>query len=122
MFTQTWKKYLPVITILIKRSVVAEQTLDMNVIDFTKASGGRKTKLSFSNLELNNGKINTVIKQTPLATDLAVTLQENTTTKKLLENQNLVFSMNNNCQLTIVNNTPATEEEVEEPIEKIEES
>ena len=44
MFLQTWNRYLPVIKILLKRSVNAEQTLDMNSSDFQRASGGKKIK------------------------------------------------------------------------------
>jgi len=40
MFTPTWNKYLPIIKILLKRSVNAEQTLDMNSTDFQRAAGG----------------------------------------------------------------------------------
>ena len=34
MFLQTWKKYLPVIILLMKRSEKGEQVLDMNYTDF----------------------------------------------------------------------------------------
>jgi hypothetical protein len=42
MFVQTWIKYLPVIKILLKRSVNGDQTLAMNASDFQRAAGGRK--------------------------------------------------------------------------------
>ena len=42
MFLQTWNRYLPVIKILLKRSVNAEQTLDMNSSDFQRASVEKK--------------------------------------------------------------------------------
>ena len=47
MFLQTWSKYLPVIKILLKRSINAQQTLDMNSTDFQRASGGKKVKFTF---------------------------------------------------------------------------
>jgi len=37
MFTQTWKKYLPVILIMLKRSVNGDQSLSMNHTDFIAA-------------------------------------------------------------------------------------
>ena len=40
MFLQTWKKYLPVIILLMKRSEKGEQVLDMNYTDFQRATGG----------------------------------------------------------------------------------
>lgn len=109
MFTQTWKKYLPVITILLKRSSVSEQTLNMNHTDFERASGGRKTKFSFSQLLLNKGRLNISEKQNPLAKELAVLLQEEEATRRILSDQQFEISMNNYFQLTIKNTTPLPE-------------
>jgi hypothetical protein len=58
MFSQVWKKYLPVIMILLKRSVNGDQSLSMNPSDFQRAAGGRKIKYSFTNLQLINARIN----------------------------------------------------------------
>ena len=60
-----------------KRSAKGEQVLDMNFTDFERASGGKKVKFSFSNLILNNGRSDPEQKNSPLATDLIVALQEN---------------------------------------------
>ncbi len=108
MFTQTWKKYLPVITILLKRSATtSEETLGMNYTDFERATGGRKIKFSFSQLQLNKGRMNSEIKQNPLAKEFADLLREDETTRKLIAGQYLEFSLNNDLKLTIKNNTPA---------------
>ncbi|MDP4262534.1 MAG: hypothetical protein Q8941_08380 [Bacteroidota bacterium] len=105
MFTQTWKKYLPVIAILLKRSVNGEQTLKMNHTDFERAAAGRKIKFSFSNLQLNNGRLNTMAKHTPIVKEFAQLLQEHELTRGLLRNQDLEFMMTNDFQLLIRNNT-----------------
>lgn len=120
MFTQTWKKYLPVIAILIKRSASADQTLSMNHTDFERAAGGRKIKYSFSQLQLNNGRINTAIKQAPLAKEFAELLQEDELTRRLLPGHQFEFSLSNDFQLTIRNNTPVPEpaSETEQPQEE----
>lgn len=116
MFTQTWKKYLPVIAILLKRSATTSQeTLDMNYTDFERATGGRKIKFSFSQLQLNKGRINSEIKQNPLAKEFADLLREDETTRKLIAGQYLEFSLNNDLKLTIKNNTPAMAEAAAEP-------
>lgn len=112
MFTQTWKKYLPVITILMKRSVNGEQTLSVNNTDFQRAAGGRKIKFSFSNLQLDNGRINNTSKHTPLARELAVVLQEDEQTRKLMQKQQLEFSMSGDFTVHIKNNTPPAEPEM----------
>lgn len=109
MFSQTWKKYLPVITILIKRAISAEQVMSMNNTDFERAAGGRKIKFSFSHLQLNKGRVNTEVKHTPFARELATVLQEDDITKMLIADQFLEFSLNNNFQLTIRNTAPVEE-------------
>ena len=106
MFSQVWKKYLPVIVILMKRSANGEQSLSMNPSDFQRAAGGRKIKYSFANLHLTNGRINNTVKHQPLAREFAVTLQEDEMIRKILPQKHFEFSMNNSFQLVIKNNTP----------------
>lgn len=103
MFSQVWKKYLPVIIILLKRSATGDQVLDMNHTDFTRAAGGRKVKFSFNVLQVNKGRINTLVKHSPFAREFALVLQEDEITRKLIKEMNLEFSMNNSSQLTIRN-------------------
>jgi len=109
MFTQTWKKYLPVIAIMIKRSASGPQILSLNHTDFERAAGGRKVKFTFSNLVLNNGRIQNLNKQNPLAKEFGETMQENAPTKQLLLQQELEFSMSGSFQLTIKNHTVVEE-------------
>jgi hypothetical protein len=114
MFRQNWKKYLPVVTILMKRSSTGEQTLNMNHTDFERAAGGRKIKFTFTDLLVDNGRINYNSKHSALAKDLLLSLQENEQTRKLLQNQQFEFSMNKEFQLIIKNNTPAPEPKADE--------
>ena len=111
MFSQVWKKYLPVIVILMKRTVNGDQTLSMNPSDFQRAAGGRKIKYSFANMQLINGRINNTVKHQPLAREFAVILQEDETIRKMLQLKHFEFSMNNSFQLSIKNNTPQAEPE-----------
>ena len=109
MFKPTWRKYLPVMTILLKRSTGSEQVLNMNHTDFERAVAGRKTKFSFSQLQLNNGKINSEVKHNPIAKELAELLQEDSSTMRILSGKRYEFEMNNDFQLVIRNNTPVLE-------------
>lgn len=114
MFTQTWNKYLPVIKILINRSITGKQTLGMNRTDFERAAGGRKVKYSF-HFFLQNGRIQNKTNLTPLARELAALLYENEITKKIVRGQELEFSMSSDFQLTIKNVTPPPVEEEPAP-------
>ena len=112
MFLQTWKKYLPVIILLMKRSEKGEQqVLDMNFTDFQRATGGKKTKLTFSSLQLTNGRTNYDANNTQLAKDLILVLQENEQTGAMLKNKQFEFSVNSSYQLTIRNSTVAEQKE-----------
>lgn len=105
MFTHTWKKYLPVILFLMKRSARGEQTLDMNVIDFERAAGGKKIALKFSPITLNNGRLDQNAEHPVLVTDLILVLQQSKPAEILMQHQQFNFSMNVNCQLMISNMT-----------------
>jgi len=105
MFIQTWNKYLPIIKILFKRSVAAEQTLAMNSTDFQRAAGGRKVKYSFS-IVLVKGRIQNSDAPPPLAKDLVAALQQDDVTRSFIRQNELELSMNNSFQLTIKNTTP----------------
>jgi hypothetical protein len=104
MFSQTWKKYLPVITLFLKRvSTNPEQVLSLNNTDFERAAGGRKVKNSFTHLQINKGRINNEAKQSNVAKELGYMLKEEETTKYIIANLFLEFSMNNDYKLTIRN-------------------
>jgi hypothetical protein len=101
MFTQTWKKYLPVIILLLKKTNAEQQVLSMNHTDFERAAGGRKIKYSFSDLELNKGRINSLTKHAPLAKELAAVLQEDENASRLLAMGHYNFAMGNDLKLLI---------------------
>ncbi len=114
MFTQTWKKYLPVIALLLKRSDDGEQTLNLNHTDFERAAGGRKIKFSFTQLEIIKGRVSSNSKQTPVAKELAMVLQEDTVIAALIAGLNLEFSMSNDFRMVIKKSNIVAEAVVEE--------
>jgi hypothetical protein len=114
MFTQTWNKYLPIIKILMKRSVTGPQTLDMNQTDFQRAAGGRKVKFTFT-VTLHKGRIQNVTSPPPLARELSLILQEDDMTRQLVRQQDYEFSLNSGFQLTIKNNALPASDTTTEP-------
>jgi hypothetical protein len=101
MFNQVWKKYLPVITILVKRSASGDQQLAMNHLDFERAAGGRKVKFSFSRLKLNKGRLESGSTHAAHAKELVTVLQEDPFMGKYIKERNLEFSMSLSFQLSI---------------------
>jgi hypothetical protein len=115
MFVQTWNKYLPVIRILLKRSLNGDQSLAMNQSDFQRAAGGKKVKYIFS-ISLLNTRIRGAESTTPLAADLVTALQQDSVTNKFLRENEADFSMNNSFQLSIKNVTPVGGRAVRETV------
>jgi hypothetical protein len=110
MFIQTWNKYLPIIKILLKRSVHSEQTLDMNSTDFQRAAGGRKVKYSFAIL-LVKGRPQNIDAPPPVAKDLIAALQQDDVSNKFIRQNQLEINMTSGFKLHIRNTTPAPEPE-----------
>lgn len=113
MFTQTWRKYLPVIQILLKRSAQGDQSLQMNHTDFERAAAGRKIRYSFSNLELVKARMSNQSKQPPFAKEFAAFLLEDENMKRYLMDKHVEFSMTNNFSLSIKQHIQATEPEAD---------
>lgn len=109
MYTYTWKKYLPVIKILLKRSATAEQTVSLNRTDFEKTTKLRKPACSFA-VEIVRGRLNAINQSVP-AKDLVGILQEDETARALLRQYHYAISLNSDFLLSIKNITPPVEEE-----------
>lgn len=116
MYTHIWNKYLPVIKILLKKSVAGEQKMGLNRTDFEKGNKTRKPACSF-NVELTNGRFNT-ISQSAAAKDLVTVLLEDEIAKPLLRQNHYKISLNSDFQLTITNTTPVAEAAISESEEQ----
>jgi len=112
MYTYTWKKYLPVIRILLKRSAGTEQTVSLNRTDFEKTTKLRKPACSFS-VEVRKGRLSPLDKSVP-ARDLVGILQEDDTARNLLQQHQYAISLNTDFLLSIKNTTPVATEAAEE--------
>lgn len=106
MFTLTWKKYLPVIHILLKKVSREKQTLQMNETDFKRAAGGRKIKFSFSSMHVKNGKVLSSSTLSPVAKELGTLLQESDITRYMIRELQVEFSLDNSFLLTIKDARP----------------
>jgi hypothetical protein len=110
MYTSVWSKYLQIIRIVMKRSLVAEQVLVLNAPDFERAGMKRKSGYKFS-FGLKDGKLKNVIIDLPLASDLASVLLEDRAVKELIQSNEFHFSLSPKYELTI-RHIPQTIEKV----------
>jgi hypothetical protein len=123
MYVHVWNKYLPIIKILMKKSAAGNQTLDLNRIDFERAGSGRKAGYKFL-IEMVQGRVANVISGSPLASDLAMVLLQDSASRTILASNDINLSLNTKFQLAIVNKNlatevpPAAESKEEQPAEK----
>lgn len=107
MYTYTWKKYLPVIRLLLKKSAAGEQILSLNRTDFEKTTKLRKPTCSFS-MELLRGRLLILNPPVP-AKDLLEILMQDSVTLALLRKYHYTISLNSDFQLKINNLSPQEE-------------
>jgi hypothetical protein len=106
MFVYVWNKYLPVLRILLKRSINGEQTLNMNASDFQRAAGGRKLKFSFS-IALHSGRLQTMDNPPPIAREFVTVLEQDEQIRRFLREHDVEFSLTNGFQLMVKSVTPS---------------
>jgi hypothetical protein len=100
MYKQVCNKYLPVIRILIKRSLSADQTLNLNATDFERASAGRKAGYKFS-MGFSNGRLSSTVSTSPVAKDLQETLLQDELIKDCFKQNDYLVEMTPKFLLTI---------------------
>lgn len=119
MYNHIWKKYLPIIRILLKKSATGgDQVLNLNRVDFERAGTGRKAGYKFT-IEFTDGKVGNVISGSTLAMHLASVILEDDSAKQILIESNYEVSLNTKFQLSIKNtSTEATDEAASKKREK----
>lgn len=108
MYTYTWKKYLPVIRLLLKKSASGEQSLTLNRTDFEKSTKLRKPVCSFA-VEIARGRFRTFNPIAP-AKDLLEVLTLDSIAMTLLRKYQYAISLSSDFQLTIKDITPTASE------------
>lgn len=97
-YLSIWKKYLPVIRIMLKKSVVEDQPLSINKIDFETVGERGGSGYSF-NLEIEKGKVMKGISGTAVARDLFKTLKDDQQVKDFMADKKINIKMSKSFQL-----------------------
>jgi hypothetical protein len=100
MYTQIWNKYLPIIRILLKRSLTADQVLNLNTTDFERAGAARKSGYKFA-IHFVNSRVDNIISASPLAKDLAAVLLDDSVVRELFSRNDYDITMNAKFHLAI---------------------
>ncbi len=96
----TWKRYLPVIRLHLKKSIAEDQSFKLNITDFESAGDRGKSGYTFS-LVMNNGKVTNNISSSAVARDLYEALRSDETIKAMLLDKTIKISVGKSFLLTI---------------------
>jgi hypothetical protein len=116
LFLSAWKKYIPVIRILIKKSATETQVLNMNRTDFekdVKRKSGYKFVVNFI-----GGKPDIIVAGSEIIQSFITALLSDEIVSQLLLKKSYSFMLNSKYQLEIKNNI-IQEEITTEPVEEI---
>ena len=98
----TWKRYLPVIRLHLKKSLNEDQSFKLNITDFESAGDRGKSGYTFS-LAMDNGKVTNNISSSSVARDLYEALKSDDTIKAMLLERSIKISVGKSFMLTIKN-------------------
>lgn len=102
-YLTVWNKYVPVIRIVLKKSVVEEQSFNLNRIDFERAGGTRKSGYKFV-VNFIGTRPDTILAGNELVQSFIYALQNDEAVYQLLIKSNYTFTLNTKYQLQIKNN------------------
>lgn len=91
-YLTTWKKYIPVIRLHLKRSLNEDQSFKLNITDFESAGDRGKSGYSF-NIAMENGKPTNNISGSAVARDLYEALKNDEGTKAFLQDKTVKISV-----------------------------
>jgi hypothetical protein len=104
-FLALWTKYLPVMRILLKKSVAEEQQVSLGKMELQSADNRKNANYSF-NMEIVKGKIENGIGAAAIGKDLFYILSNDSTVKSFMHDKNISIQMTRTAQLTF-KTTPA---------------
>jgi hypothetical protein len=99
-YLATWKKYLPVIRLHLKRSLTEEQSFKLNITDFESAGDRGKSGYTF-NITMENGKVTNNISGSAVARDLFEMLKTDDIVKAFLQDRHVKISVGKSFLLSI---------------------
>lgn len=102
-YLQTWKKYIPVIRLYLKKSLTEDQQFKLNITDFESAGDRGKSGYTF-NLQMENGKVTNNISGSAVARDLFELLKADEIIKAFLQEKSVKISVGKSFMLTIKTN------------------
>ncbi len=99
-YLTTWKRYLPVIRLHIKKSLNEDQQFKLNIQDFESAGDRGKSGYTF-NITLENGRVTNNISGSAVARDLYEALKSDDAIKAMVQDKSIKISVGKTFILSI---------------------
>jgi hypothetical protein len=99
-YLTTWRRYIPVIRLHLKKSFNEEQSFKLNITDFESAGDRGKSGYTF-NITMENGKVTNNISGSAVARDLYEALKTDEASKALLQDKSIKISVGKSFVLSI---------------------
>jgi hypothetical protein len=100
MFLALWTKYLPVIRILLKKSVKEEQQVSLGKLELQSADSRKNANYTFS-ITIVNGKVENGIGGKPIGKDLFSILNNDLMVSDFMQDKTITISLGKNSLLTL---------------------
>ncbi|SDD25614.1 hypothetical protein SAMN05216464_101224 [Mucilaginibacter pineti] len=99
-YLTTWKRYMPVIRLHLKKSLTEDQQFKLNITDFESAGDRGKSGYTF-NITMENGKVTNNISGSAVARDLFEAIKGDEAFKALLQDKSVKISVGKSFMLSI---------------------
>src|ERR1700754_2352503 len=99
-YLTTWKRYMPVIRLHLKRSLNEDQSFKLNITDFESAGDRGKSGYTF-NINMENGRVTNNISGSAVARDLFELLKNDEVIMSILRDKNVKISVGKSFLLSI---------------------
>ncbi len=95
-----WTKYLPIIRILLKKSVAEDQQLSLGKMELQSIDNRKNVNFSFS-LDISKGKVENRIGVAPIGQDLFDVLKRDPIVTSFMSDKNISFQMTRASIMTL---------------------
>jgi hypothetical protein len=115
-FLALWTKYLPIIRILLKKSVAEDQQLSLGKMELQSIDNRKNVNFSFS-LNISNGKVENRIGVAPIGKDLFDVLNKDPIVTSFMSDKNISFQMTRASIMTLKSSQAAEKTVAESDVE-----
>ncbi len=99
-YINTWKKYLPVIKLLMKKAIKEQQNFSLDRNDFTKSKSAVRVPCNFT-IVFTKGRASNLVNNNKIAKDLAQVMLADAGILSLLAGCDYEMNMNTKFQMVI---------------------